>query len=78
MSAVKGEWRYSDTKIVEADFRGPGADKQPSGPAVKTYDYTPHAGGAEFDDSKWEVIVPTTLDDGVVTDGWASIGIASS
>lgn len=62
VSAVKGEWRYSDTKIVEADFRGPGADKQPSGPAVKTYDYAPHAGGAEFDDSKWEVIGPTTLD----------------
>ncbi len=62
VSAVIGEWRYSDTKIVEADFRGPGVDKQPTGPAVKTYDYTPHAGGAEFDDSKWEVIGPTTLD----------------
>jgi gluconolactonase len=62
ISAVKGEWRYSDTKIVEADFRAAGADKQPTGLAVKTYDYTPHAGGAEFDDSKWEVIAPTTLD----------------
>lgn len=62
VSAVKGEWRYSDTKIVEADFRAPGVDKQPTGPAVKTYDYTPHAGGADFDDSKWEVINPTTLD----------------
>src|SRR5713101_4451186 len=36
---VKGEWRYSDTKIVEVDFRGPGADRQPTGSAVKTYDY---------------------------------------
>ena len=26
VKAVKGEWRYSDTKIVEADFRGPGPD----------------------------------------------------
>ncbi len=60
--SVKGEWRYSDTKIVEVDFRSPGADRQPSGAAVKTYDYTPHAGGADFDDSKWEVIGPTTLD----------------
>src|SRR5258708_38545344 len=59
---VKGAWRYSDTKIVEVDFRGPGADKQPSGPVTRTYDYTPHAGGADFDDSKWEVIGPTTLD----------------
>ena len=59
---VKGDWRYSDTKIVEVDFRGPGQDKQPTGAPVKTYDYTPHAGGADFDDSRWEVIAPTTLD----------------
>lgn len=62
VTAVKGEWRYSDTKIVEIDFRQAGADRQPTGAPVKTYDYTPHAGGAEFDDSKWEVIAPTTLD----------------
>ena len=63
VALVKGEWRYSDTKIVEADFRGPGSDKQPTGAPVKTYDYTPHAGGADFDDSKWEVISPTSLDE---------------
>src|ERR1041384_3304779 len=61
VKTVKGEWRYSDTKIVEADFRGPGPDKQPTGAPVKTYDYAPHAGGADFDDSKWEVINPPTL-----------------
>jgi gluconolactonase len=59
---VKGAWRYSDTRIIEVDFRAPGPDKQPTGPAVKTYDYTPHAGGADFDDSKWESIDATTLD----------------
>ena len=58
---VKGEWRYSDTKIVEVDFTGPGADGQPTGSPVKTYDYTPHAGGADFDDSRWEAIDPTSL-----------------
>lgn len=58
---VKGEWRYSDTKIIEVDFKGPGADNQPTGAAVKTYDYTPHAGGAEFDDAQWQVIAPNTL-----------------
>lgn len=62
LRAVKGEWRYSDTKIVKASFRGPGPDRQPTGAPVKTYDYTPHAGGADFDDSRWEVISPTTLD----------------
>src|SRR6202008_3888449 len=59
---VKGQWRYSDTKIIEVDFKGPGPDKQPTGAPIKTYDYTPHAGGADFDDSKWEAIGPTTLD----------------
>jgi len=58
---VKGEWRYSDTRIIEVDFRGPGPDGQPTGEPVKTYDYTPHAGPADFDDSRWEVIAPDTL-----------------
>src|SRR5215468_9307825 len=56
VKTVKAEWRYSDMKIIEADFRGPGPDKQPTGAPVKTYDYTPHAGAVDFDDSKWEVI----------------------
>jgi gluconolactonase len=59
---VKGQWRYSDVKIVEVDFPGPGPDKQPTGAPVKTYDYTPKAGGADFDDSGWEAIDATTLD----------------
>jgi gluconolactonase len=62
INLIKGQWRYSDTRIVEVDFRAPGPDRQPTGPAVKTYDYTPHAGGADFDDSRWEVIDATTLD----------------
>src|SRR6266496_3168495 len=59
---VKGEWRYSDVKIIEVDSRGPGSDLKPSGDPNKTYDYTPHAGEANFDDSKWEVLDPTKLD----------------
>jgi gluconolactonase len=62
VGTIKGEWRYSDTKIVEVNFVGPGADRQPTGAPVKTYDYAPHAGGVDFDDSKWETISPTTLD----------------
>ncbi len=46
-----GVWRYSDTRIVETEFRAPGPDGQPTGAPVKTYDYAPHAGGADFDDS---------------------------
>src|SRR6266508_3873495 len=59
---VKGQWRYSDTKIIPVDFKAAGPDKQPTGKPIKTYDFTPHAGGADFDDSKWEKIEPTTLD----------------
>lgn len=59
---VKAQWRYSDTRIAEVDFTGPGAEGQPTGKPVKTYDYTPHAGGAEFDDSRWEQISPASLE----------------
>jgi len=59
---IKGEWHYSDVKIIEVDSRGPGQDLKPSGYPNKTYDYTPHAGDAGFDDSKWEVLDPTKLD----------------
>jgi gluconolactonase len=59
---VKGEWRYSDTKIIEIDFKAAGPDGQPTGAPNRAYDFTPHAGGTDFDDSKWEVIDPTTLD----------------
>ena len=60
---VKGEWRYSDTKIIEVDFKGPGPDKQPTGAPLRTYDYTPKAGPADFDDSQWPVIAPASLSD---------------
>src|SRR5262249_4731463 len=59
---VKGQWRYSDTKIIQVNFKAAGLDKQPTGKPIKTYDFTPHAGGADFDDSKWEKIEPSSLD----------------
>ncbi len=59
---VGGQWRYSDTRITEVDFRAPGPDKQPTGKPIKTYDYEPKAGPADFDDSKWEAISASSLD----------------
>lgn len=59
---VKGHWRYHDVKIVDADSRAVGPDLKPSGNPIKTYDYVPHAGAANYDDSQWERIEPTTLD----------------
>ena len=61
LALVQGEWRYSDTRIVETEFPGPGADNQPTGSPEKTYDYEPHAGGADFDDSQWEIVAPARL-----------------
>src|SRR5690242_17413198 len=76
---VKGQWRYSDTKIVETDFRDSGPEGQPTGAPVKTYDFTPHAGGVDFDDSKWESIGATTLEQrrghGRLGFNWYRIGL---
>src|SRR5437899_9543478 len=59
---VKGQWRYHDVKIVDADSREVGPHLKPSGTPLKTYDYTPHAGTVDFDDSQWEALDATTLD----------------
>ena len=58
---VKGVWRYSDTRIIEVDFKAAGPDGQPTGKANKAYDFEPHAGAADFDDSRWEVLEPASL-----------------
>ncbi len=59
---IKGQWRYSDANIVPVPFNSPGPDRKPSGPPNRTYDITPQAGAANFDDSQWEAIAPDTLD----------------
>src|SRR5438067_5108325 len=56
-----GQWKYSDTHIIETNFNAAGAEGQPTGPQVKTYDYAPHAGGADFDDSSWEMVAAADL-----------------
>ncbi len=76
---VHGQWRYSDTRIVEVAFKAAGPEGQPTGAPVKTYDYEPHAGGAEFDDSEWERLDPTTLNqrrgNGRISFNWYRINV---
>ena len=76
---VNGEWRYADTKIVEVESKEPGADLKPSGKPNKTYDIVPHAGAADFDDSKWKVLDPAKLDErlstGKVCFNWYRINV---
>jgi gluconolactonase len=62
LALVRGQWRYSDTKIVEVDHRSPGPDLRASGAPNRTYDIVPHAGMAGFDDSGWEAIAPEGLE----------------
>src|SRR3989475_7507089 len=59
---VKGQWRYSDTKIIEVDHHSVGPDLRPSGPPKRTNDIAPHAGAADFDDSQWEILAPPQLE----------------
>jgi gluconolactonase len=59
---VGAEWRYRDAKVIEVEHHDPGPDLRPSGPPNRTNDITPHAGAADFDDSKWQVIDPSALD----------------
>jgi gluconolactonase len=59
---VQGEWRYSDVSLIEVGFNAAGADMKPSGPPIRTHDVEPKAGAADFDDSSWQVLDPTTLE----------------
>lgn len=58
---VMGAWRYSDVQLVPTQHRAPDASGQPTGAAVDTWDYQPHAGGRDFDDSTWSTLDPGTL-----------------
>jgi gluconolactonase len=61
VTLVKGQWRYSDTRIVSTEFREPGSDGQPGTQPLTTYDFEPHAGGRDYDDSQWTAIAPASL-----------------
>jgi gluconolactonase len=79
VAMVRGEWRYSDARLVETDFRSPGADRKPSGPPNRTFDVTPRAGAADFDDAAWPVIDPASLQDrrgaGRISFSWYRLNI---
>lgn len=61
VAAVQGNWRYQDAQLIDVDFRAPDSQGQPTGAAVRTHDITPRAGVADFNDSAWSTIAPTTL-----------------
>jgi gluconolactonase len=59
---VKAQWRYSDTVIQQIDHRSVGPDLKASGPKNRTFDFTPDARAADFDDSTWEIIPADSLE----------------
>ena len=63
MALVKGQWRYSNAKVIDVDHHSPGADLAPSGPPNRTQDLDLHAGAVDFDDSKWEELKPAQLEE---------------
>jgi gluconolactonase len=79
VAAVQGTWRYADVAIVPAKHRAPDAEGQPTGAPVDTFDITPHAGGADFDDAAWPMVDPTQLakrrGNGRLSFGWYRIAI---
>jgi gluconolactonase len=74
VALVRGQWRYSDARLVEVDHRGPGPDLRASGAANKALDVVPKAGAADFDDRHWTAIPPQDLEtrrtNGRVSFGW--------
>src|SRR5687767_5914751 len=79
VASVKGEWRYSDARIVEVEHRSPGPDLRASGAPNRTYDIAPHAGAAGFDDSSWTAIKPQDIEarrtNGRLSFGWYRLNV---
>ena len=63
VALVKGQWRYSNVKVIDVDHHSPGADLAPSGPPNRTQDINLRAGAADYDDSTWEQIKPAQLEE---------------
>lgn len=76
---VGGTWRYADASVVEVDFPSVGPDLAPSGPLAATYDLTPHAQAADFDDTGWSVLAPAEVErrrsHGLVCFAWYRIAV---
>ncbi|MCO6488952.1 MAG: SMP-30/gluconolactonase/LRE family protein [Phaeodactylibacter sp.] len=69
ITLVGAQWKYSPARFVETKFYAPGPDKSdplplyPTGRPITTQDLSPKAGAAGYDDSQWEALDPTTLEE---------------
>ncbi|MGX1930973.1 SMP-30/gluconolactonase/LRE family protein [Flagellimonas sp. 2504JD4-2] len=66
---LKTAWKYSDVAIVDDTFGAPGPSDNdplalyPTGKKQATWNIEPKAGGNNFNDSGWETIDPTSLEE---------------
>ena len=60
---VNAHWRYHDATVVPVAHRMVGPDLKASGAPNQTFDITPHAGTAGYDDSQWPEIDATSLEE---------------
>lgn len=74
VALVRGEWRYSDARLVEVEHRKAGSDLRASGEPTTALDIVPKAGAADFDDRGWERVAPDQIrarrTNGRVAFGW--------
>jgi gluconolactonase len=82
VTLVDGQWRYSDARVQEIDFVEVGHPDDPLGPGRvpnRTFDVTPHAEPADYDDSDWRILTPEQtqlrLSQGRVCFNWYRIAI---
>jgi gluconolactonase len=61
VAIVEGAWRYKDVELKRVPFHAAGAQGQPTGAAVSSWDIEPHAGLRDYDDRDWPVIDPASL-----------------
>jgi gluconolactonase len=83
--AVNGQWKFSNTTIVEQSFNEPGSSKTdnlklyPTGKSIVTHNITPKAGAIDFDDKSWENLSPESLEDrkgtGLLSYVWYRINV---
>ncbi len=66
---VDAEWKFSPAKFVTTEFNAPGPAKNdplalyPTGKRINTQELNINAGAADYDDSSWETLDPTTLEE---------------
>ncbi len=70
--AVRGEWRFVEARVIDAEFRTPPASGSPR--PTRTHEIQPRPGTPEFDAAGWSPVAPGDLESrrgaGKLSFGW--------